>query len=84
MDHITFLCPHCQCCILVNLKELNCRIFRHGIYKSGVNIGKQIDPHMKKSLCDELINKNLIYGCGKPFKIVKVNNIFVAEPCDYI
>lgn len=84
MDHITFLCPHCKGCILVNLKELNCCIFRHGIYKSGVNIGKQIDPHMKKPLCDKLINKNLIYGCGKPFKIVKRNNIFIAEPCGYI
>ena len=32
---------------------------------------QQIDPHMGKDECDYLSNNKLIYGCGKPFKIVK-------------
>ena len=57
-------CPHCQQSIEV--VELNCRIFRCGIYKR--NFG-QIDPHMPKIFCEELVANNAIYGCGKPFKI---------------
>jgi len=61
-------CPHCQQSI--EILELNCRIFRCGIYKR--NFG-QIDPHMPKIFCEELVANNAIYGCGKPFKIEVVN-----------
>lgn len=81
MDHIIVNCPHCKEPILVYLKEINCHIFRHGIYK---NTHKQIDPHLDKEKCDFLYKNNLIYGCGKPFKIVKQNDIYFAEICDYI
>ena len=81
MEYITISCPHCQDVILIYLKELNCHIFRHGIYK---NNHKQIDPHLDKKTCDYLSQNKLIYGCGKPFKIVKENNDFFAEICDYI
>tara|TARA_Y100000991_G_scaffold215431_1_gene205836 strand:- start:1317 stop:1562 length:246 start_codon:yes stop_codon:yes gene_type:complete len=81
MDYIVVNCPHCKEVILIYLKELNCHIFRHGIYK---NNHKQIDPHLDKKTCDYLFENNLIYGCGKPFKIVNQNNIFSAEKCDYI
>ena len=84
MNNIIGNCPHCGGTIEVEKNQLNCCIFRHGIYKSGIDNGKQIDPHMEKTLCDELVRKDLIYGCGKPFKIVKANNIFSIEPCDYI
>ena len=62
------------------LKELNCRIFRHGVYKDNY---KQIDPHMKKDECDLLKEKGLIYGCSKPFKI-NFDGFWYAEICDYI
>jgi hypothetical protein len=72
-------CPHCKEFIII--EKLNCGIFRHGILKID---GKQINPHAPKTECDFYINKQLIYGCGKPFKITLVDNKFVIEICDYI
>ena len=80
-NDIFILCPHCSGIIIVQQNQLNCHIFRHGIYKNDYT---QIDPHMKKHDCDNLRKNNLIYGCGKPFKIVIKNNEYVAEVCDYI
>jgi len=69
-------CPHSKQLIII--EQLNCRIFRCGIYKSS---GEQIDPHLNKINSDELSSNNLIYGCGKPFKIDDNLNALV---CDYI
>ena len=63
-------CPHCQQSI--EILELNCRIFRCGIYKRNFC---QIDPHMPKIFCEELVANNAIYGCGKPFKIEIINQL---------
>jgi hypothetical protein len=73
------ICPHCKDYILI--EKINCAIFRHGTLKQN---GKQIDPHSPKELCDYYINNNLIYGCGKPFRIVNINGIIETEVCDYI
>ena len=74
-------CPHCNC--PMEIVQLNCRIFRHGILRSN---GMQIGPHSSKELCDYYVTNNKIYGCGKPFKIENgINtNEFVAVICDYI
>ena len=84
-NHIVLLCPHCDEYILIFLKELNCRIFRHGVYKDTL---QQIDPHTPKEICDKLLEKKLIYGCGSPCKIIDENNnnekIYKAIVCDYI
>jgi hypothetical protein len=72
-------CPHCKEFILI--EKINCAIFRHGILKQN---GKQIDPHAPKELCDYYTNQNLIYGCGKPFRIVNNNGTIGTEICDYI
>jgi hypothetical protein len=72
-------CPNCKQPILI--EKLNCFIFRHGILKSN---GQQIDSHSSKELCTFYIKKDLIFGCGKPFQIVKNNNELVAILCDYI
>lgn len=76
---LILLCPHCK--IPVVIEELNCCIFRHGVL---IETGKQIDPHLEKLMCEKLIKDNLIYGCGKPFQIVKNGNDFLAVICDYI
>ena len=68
-------CPHCG--IYIIIEQLNCGIFRCGMYK---DINKQIDPHLSKIECDKLISENIIYGCGKPFQIK--NN--AVTMCDYI
>jgi hypothetical protein len=87
MEPIDFIveCPHCKNPVLI--EKLNCCIFRHGILKHN---GTQIDPHCSKELCDYYIEKQLIFGCGKPFQIIpnekSTNNDdrFITVICDYI
>jgi hypothetical protein len=67
-------CPHCGG--EIQIIELNCKIFRHAVYKDG----KQLDPHASKELCDLVVKENLVYGCAKPFQIVDGK----AVKCDYI
>ena len=80
-DGIIIICPHCEDSIYINKNEINCHIFRHGIYK---NSYKQINPHLDKYNCDILKTRDLIYGCSKPFKLLLKNNKYLAEICDYI
>lgn len=77
--NIIINCPHCNNLILI--EELNCKIFRHGVIKE---TSKQINPHASKLECDYYIINNLIYGCGKPFKIIDNKNNYIVEICDYI
>jgi len=80
LSDIIVECPHCKIPVLI--EKLNCRIFRHGTMKSN---GQQIDPHSIKELCDFYIEKDMIYGCGKPFQIIRnQSNELVAIICDYI
>lgn len=79
-------CPHCN--IMIEVIELNCKIFRCGIYKKGF---QQIDPHMPKDACDALVKSESIFGCGKPFMVIekdKIDSESIAEyesiVCDYI
>lgn len=73
-------CPNCKC--QVEILEINCAIFRHGIFKSS---GQQMNPHTPKLECDRLNEMGMIYGCGKPFRITKNNDgTLQAEQCDYI
>lgn len=71
-------CPHCYNFIII--EKLNCGIFRHAIYK---NNGKQIDPHSSKEICDKLLKEKLIYGCAKPFEIIKKDEKFKIKICEY-
>jgi len=75
---LIFNCPHCEMKIIVEIKDLNCHIFRHAVYKE---TGEPIPPHAPKEECDKLFDNGLIYGCGKPFRINGNNDI---EVCDYI
>jgi len=74
-------CPHCNNAIQIFYNEINCKIYRHGIYKNSM---KQIDPHLSKEECDRLVKNNLIYGCGKPFKINIRDNSIQLVKCGYI
>ena len=33
---------------------------------------------------DSNVKNNLIYGCGKPFRITNIDNKWIIETCDYI
>jgi len=72
-------CPHCKEYVVI--EQINCAIFRHGVMK--INL-VQINPHLVKSECDKLKEQDLIYGCGKPFKVISENNELKAIECDYI
>jgi len=75
-----FSCPHCNDDIVVNIKELNCRIFRHAIYKHNY---EQVNPHLSKKDCDSLVENNKVYGCCKPFEIISRDNKLFVTVCDY-
>ena len=81
-DFLQIECPHCLHQIIIMKNEINCAIFRHGVLKKN---GLQMPPHLEKRICDELVRQDLIYGCGKPFKLVKNDkNEVVPVICDYI
>lgn len=79
--YYTFMCPHCLQFILVHKNDLNCRIFRHAVYKKNF---QPISPHSTKEVCDELLNTNQIFGCSKPFRIIELNGSLFVEGCPYI
>jgi len=73
-------CPNCDDILIIS--ELNCCIFRHGIFKS---TNQQIDPHLSEENCKKLIESNQIYGCSKPFQIiVQDDKTWIVQKCDYI
>ena len=74
--NLIITCPHCDDPIIID--QLNCKIFRHGVFKK---TNQQINPHASKIECDEYLTNDLIYGCGKPFRIIDNNTV---EICDYI
>jgi len=77
--NILIECPHCQG--MVEIIQIGCAIFRHGIY---IQTQQQLNPHASKEICEDAIAKKLIYGCGKPFKIENIDNNYLATKCNYI
>lgn len=58
------VCPHCQGGIFI--EEINCRIFRHAVYKE---TNEPICPHAPQEECVRLVESGKVYGCGKPFRL---------------
>ena len=79
-EYYHLVCPHCSGCILVHKNELNCRIFRHGVFLNG----EPIPPHASQEECERLVSMNQIQGCGKPFQVVREGETEIAVPCGYI
>lgn len=61
-------CPHCH--LLVWIEEINCRIFRHAVYKHN---GEPINPHASEEECTMLVAESKVDGCGKPFMLNEQN-----------
>ena len=84
MENILVKCAHCEDLIIINKKDFNCKIFRHGVYKSN---NEQIDSHLCKEECDRLFNEGLIYGCGNigsrhaqgAIQVNKKTNIYIYD-----
>jgi hypothetical protein len=72
----TVECPHCHCMVVI--EQINCAIFRHGVFKHNF---QPIPPHASKTECDQWVKNNEIFGCGKPFQL---NSQFQPIVCDYI
>jgi len=62
-------CPHCQ--ISIEVLELNCCIFRCGVYREN---GEQINQHMPEIEAKLLFLRDQIWGCGRQFRISKLSN----------
>lgn len=58
-------CPHC--CLMIEVLQVNCNVFRCGVYKDSL---LQINPHTPEETCKQLVRENKIYGCGKPFQLL--------------
>jgi hypothetical protein len=74
-------CPHCEGMMELPINELNCRIFRHGVLKCNT---QQVNPHLSKQECDNLVQHDLVFGCCRPFIIVVNENKYYINICDYI
>lgn len=76
-------CPHCLATIQIYQHEVNCKIFRHGVYKATM---QNMNPHASKQECDFLFMNGLIHGCGKPFQILLEPDLVSCrvESCGYI
>jgi hypothetical protein len=73
-------CPHCKGSS--HIEQINCGIFRHAVYKHN---NEPIPPHTSKDECERLLSQNVVYGCAKPFKVIKnIENRYIAIDCDYI
>lgn len=76
-----FKCPNCLQYTEVRTCDLNCKIFRHGTYKTN---NEPIPPHSSKEVCDRLLDTEMINGCGKPFHIIIDKKEMFAQICGYI
>ena len=76
-----FECPSCEVAIEVLHNQINCKIFRCGIFKYN---NTSIPPHSSKKSCEEWLEKNMIFGCGKPIQMITKGGIYYVEKCDYI
>jgi hypothetical protein len=81
-DYYVFKCPHCEQYTQVHKNEINCRVFRHAVYKTNMI---PINPHAPKEQCDNLLASDQIYGCAKPFILNKDSNgNYIVDLCEYI
>jgi hypothetical protein len=72
-----FLCPHCSGTIQVAKTDINCKIFRHAVYKNSLT---PVPPHSTKQQCDEFKQSGEIYGCCMPFTF----DGKIAKKCGYL
>ncbi len=77
-------CPHCGYLFITTKLTICCAIYRHAVLKTTM---QQINPHATKEECDRLVEENAVFGCAKPFRVIKKDNSadeYEAIICDYI
>jgi hypothetical protein len=66
--------------VVILEQEINCAIFRHAVFKNGIDV----PPHTSKELMYNLIKEKLIFGCGFPFRLEKKEESYVAVESDWV
>ena len=76
---IMFTCPYeeCQGTITVAPNQINCGVFRHGVYKTS---GRPVGAHLSQDKCLELVKQGKVYGCVQPFRIRKIPKPSLPNP----
>ena len=81
-DAFTFSCPHCKDLVQVLRGDMNCQIFRHGVYRHS---GQPLGPHTSEDKCRDVVNRGLVYGCAGPFRVRLTDDTTgTVETCEYI
>jgi hypothetical protein len=95
-----FECPNCGFFAEVDRSAVNCGIFRHAYYFTGIpdpprfstlpdppksyRYTEMVNPHTPKEICDTLSREGKVVGCCKPFRFTRDGDRWVVETCDYI
>ena len=80
-DYIIVTCPICLDYVQIYKKELNCKIFRHAVFKKNY---MNIPPHSTKEVIDKMLKDGNVYGCGSPFQIKLKDGQYETISCGYI
>lgn len=74
-------CPHCTGIFIVSQSDINCRIFRHFVFKDTL---QQLNPHAPKAECDRVVEESLGYGCARPIELISNGHGgWIAKKCEY-
>ena len=79
-----FQCPHCDNLTMVDRNDVNCSIFRHGYFINNGILSEQVNPHLPKEQCEELVKSGKVVGCCKPFQLERYRDTYIVKKCDYI
>ena len=60
-----------------------CEAYRYAVINGIYKNGKHINPYASNKFCEINLSQNLIYGCGKPFRVILDDNQYKAIVCDY-
>ena len=78
MDYFILVCPYCEEHILILKADINCGIFRHGVFKTSM---ESIPPHSSKQDIDTWLQEAKMFGCGQPFRLDVLGKI---SKCGFI
>lgn len=74
-------CPGCGGVVEVKKGQVNCAIFRHGVFKDG----SQVPPHSTEAQIKMFRAVNIMEGCGAPFKLIDDGKEGkIAITCGYV
>lgn len=77
-DVLRYQCPHCKLWTEVHKQDINCKIFRHAVYKKDF---KPINPHASLEQVKKI--RNQIIGCGGPHMLVPINDTWIVKSCSW-